>query len=221
MKKLLSMVTLLSFLLIANMASATVYEETIELDKWLAEGPIAEWLADEIGYTPSTTMPYSHSTPSQFEIPYDIVTSATLTINAYYVDGTFIHDDSNWRPWVGETVPNDQVVVKGTIVGALNLGGSYESWDWDEWTWVEDDDPSITSFNITSVFGNWPNGTGLDVAINASGGLLEGALYLDKSVFTLDYEDGTAPAAVPEPATMLLFGIGLLGLAGVNRRKHV
>ncbi len=27
-------------------------------------------------------------------------------------------------------------------------------------------------------------------------------------------------SAVPEPATMLLFGIGLLGLAGVNRRKQ-
>lgn len=33
------------------------------------------------------------------------------------------------------------------------------------------------------------------------------------------YKMGDDLAPMPEPATMLLFGIGLLGLAGVNRRK--
>jgi hypothetical protein len=33
------------------------------------------------------------------------------------------------------------------------------------------------------------------------------------------FNGGDTPAPVPEPATMMLFGIGLLGLAGVSRRK--
>jgi PEP-CTERM motif len=33
------------------------------------------------------------------------------------------------------------------------------------------------------------------------------------------YIESESPSPVPEPATMFLFGIGLLGLAGVNRRK--
>lgn len=52
-----------------------------------------------------------------------------------------------------------------------------------------------------------------------------------ETLVTFDFQDGVNGdnrggmsfeldvTTVPEPATMLLFGIGLLGLAGVNRRK--
>lgn len=52
------------------------------------------------------------------------------------------------------------------------------------------------------------------------------ARYSSNDGFYSDHDEGTiglrvfGNAAVPEPATMFLFGAGLLGLAGVNRRKQ-
>lgn len=46
-----------------------------------------------------------------------------------------------------------------------------------------------------------------------------GDFYADWSKLTVHGDDGTAP--VPEPATMLLLGTGLLAVAGTSRKKRL
>jgi len=47
----------------------------------------------------------------------------------------------------------------------------------------------------------------------------EGSNYTGKAQFTNFNNPVDSPSAVPEPATILLIGSGLLGLAGIGRKK--
>ena len=82
-----------------------------------------------------------------------------------------------------------------------------ETWDWNPLDNFQYDN---TMYSLTSVGVKdfWNNGF-LNVEILAG----EGDLRVDQSVLMLDY------AVVPEPATALLFGLGLAGAAFYRRRK--
>ena len=56
------------------------------------------------------------------------------------------------------------------------------------------DNPSITNLNISGVFTSWESGAPLSVTITADGGFGDGSLELSSSTFTLDYDNGEAPA---------------------------
>jgi len=83
--------------------------------------------------------------------------------------------------------------------------------DWEKW----DYSPGDYTITIESLVTLNENGT-LNVALKAE----VGDFYFDKSVLTAYATDPVVvPVPNPEPTTMILFGLGLLGFAGVTRKK--
>ena len=135
-----------------------------------------------------------HNTPPDFSTPTDTVNSATLDILAWLVDGN-----------------NDFIEINGQAQGTLNSGSS----------WIFG--LSWTGFDIGDSFATWTAGDPLKVTLdyNEQGWSDWNFMIVKGSKFTLNYENGPDPvsAPVPEPSTILMLSTGLVGLAGLARKK--
>jgi len=100
-----------------------------------------------------------------------------------------------------------------TVTHPDGTEGAYVSFGFEPHEFTFDNGSETYTGNVWGELDIWQDGT-LDVRVSSD----FGDFYLASSVLTVNGDDGTEPAPVPEPATLMLLGSGLIGLAGFRKK---
>lgn len=137
------------------------------------------------------------------------------------------------------TSPEENLFLtnEASLGGGINMNGLESLWTGGyqiihdpaeptigNWAWKNGDSFGYTNWWVDSGGGEPSNGDGENYIIFQHGFLTDGKAWNDYSNvsaqgFVVEY-DSNPNSPVPEPATLLLLGFGLLGVAGVSRRKN-
>jgi hypothetical protein len=134
--------------------------------------------------------------------------------------------EDNWYGFMPDMVQGD---VLGYVL--FSMQGGYLSWNVERWSWLESGGGAMPTLNQTSIY----SGIGemdfsqLDDYISGIINSRTSDYYYSGTVQVYSTDISGNPgylsarlnyntASVPEPTTMLLLGLGLIGLAGVRRK---